>query len=47
MASSFDQVGVLTKTVADAELLLKAIAGYDPQDSQSDPRADEFAGSEQ
>lgn len=42
MASSFDQVGVLTKTVADAELLLKAIAGYDPQDSQSDPRADEF-----
>ena len=42
MASSLDQVGVLTKTVEDAEILLKAIAGFDPQDSQSDPRADEF-----
>jgi len=26
MASSLDQVGVLTKTVDDAEILLKAIA---------------------
>jgi aspartyl-tRNA(Asn)/glutamyl-tRNA(Gln) amidotransferase subunit A len=42
MASSLDQVGVLTKTVDDAEILLKAIAGFDPKDSQSDPRADEF-----
>ncbi len=46
MASSLDQVGVLTKTVDDAEILLKAIAGFDPQDSQSDPRADEFVNSE-
>ena len=42
MASSLDQVGVLTKTVDDAEILLKAIAGFDPKDSQSDLRADEF-----
>ncbi len=42
MASSLDQVGVFTKTVDDAELLLKAIAGFDPKDSQSDPRADVF-----
>lgn len=42
MASSFDQVGVLTKTVEDAEILLKAIAGFDEKDSNSDPRADEF-----
>ena len=47
MASSLDQVGVLTKTVDDAEILLKAIAWFDPKDSQSDPRADEFVGSEQ
>jgi len=42
MASSLDQVGVLTTTVDDAEILLQAIAGFDPKDSQSDPRADEF-----
>ena len=42
MASSLDQVGVMTKTVDDAEILLKAIAGFDPKDSQSDPRADDF-----
>jgi aspartyl-tRNA(Asn)/glutamyl-tRNA(Gln) amidotransferase subunit A len=45
MASSLDQVGVLTKTVDDAQLLLKAIAGFDPKDSQSDPRADDFVNS--
>jgi len=28
--------------VEDAELLLRAIAGFDPRDSQSDPSADEF-----
>lgn len=44
MASSLDQVGVLTKTVEDAEILLKAIAGFDEKDSNSDPRADEFVG---
>ena len=42
MASSLDQVGVLTNTVDDAEILLKAIAGFDPKDSQSNLRADEF-----
>jgi aspartyl-tRNA(Asn)/glutamyl-tRNA(Gln) amidotransferase subunit A len=41
MASSFDQVGVLTKTVADARILLGVIAGYDENDSQSDKKADE------
>lgn len=46
MASSLDQVGVMTKTVDDAEILLKAIAGFDSKDSQSDPRADEFVGNE-
>ena len=33
MASSFDQVWVLTKTVADARILLNAISGYDIHDS--------------
>ena len=42
MASSLDQVGVFTKTVEDAEILLRAVAGFDPQDSNSDLRADEF-----
>jgi aspartyl-tRNA(Asn)/glutamyl-tRNA(Gln) amidotransferase subunit A len=46
MASSLDQVGVMTKTVGDAEILLKAIAGFDPKDSQSDPKADDFVNSE-
>lgn len=42
MASSLDQVGVMTTTVDDAEILLKSIAGFDPKDSQSDQRADDF-----
>ena len=45
MASSLDQVGVMTQTVDDAEILLKAIAWFDPKDSQSDPKADEFVNS--
>ena len=45
MASSLDQVGVFTKTVEDAEILLRAVAGFDEKDSQSDPRADKFVGS--
>jgi len=32
-ASSLDQIGPITKTVEDAALLLKAIAGADPHDS--------------
>jgi aspartyl-tRNA(Asn)/glutamyl-tRNA(Gln) amidotransferase subunit A len=34
-ASSLDQIGVMTRTVEDAALLLGAIAGHDPQDSTS------------
>jgi len=40
MASSLDQVGTMTKTVDDAEILLKAIMWFDENDSQSDKRAD-------
>jgi aspartyl-tRNA(Asn)/glutamyl-tRNA(Gln) amidotransferase subunit A len=34
-ASSLDQVGPLTRTVADSALLLEVIAGFDPRDSTS------------
>jgi aspartyl-tRNA(Asn)/glutamyl-tRNA(Gln) amidotransferase subunit A len=34
-ASSFDQVGPLTRTVEDAALVLESIAGNDPRDSTS------------
>ena len=34
-ASSLDQAGPITKTVADAALVGQAIAGYDPKDSTS------------
>ncbi|MFO7247966.1 MAG: Asp-tRNA(Asn)/Glu-tRNA(Gln) amidotransferase subunit GatA [Bacillota bacterium] len=34
-ASSLDQIGPLTRTVADAAYVLQAIAGHDPQDSTS------------
>ena len=36
-ASSFDQVGPLARTVADAALLTSAIAGHDPLDAMSNP----------
>ncbi|MCK9467099.1 MAG: Asp-tRNA(Asn)/Glu-tRNA(Gln) amidotransferase subunit GatA [Candidatus Absconditabacterales bacterium] len=42
MASSLDQVGTFTKTIDEAEILLKAIMGFDPKDSQSDKRANEL-----
>ncbi len=37
MASSLDQIGPFAKTVADAELLFRAIAGHDPMESTSVP----------
>jgi aspartyl-tRNA(Asn)/glutamyl-tRNA(Gln) amidotransferase subunit A len=36
-ASSLDQIGPLSKNVADCAVLLSAIAGYDPADSTSVP----------
>ncbi len=36
-ASSLDQIGPLTKTVADSAIVLQAIAGHDPADSTSVP----------
>jgi aspartyl-tRNA(Asn)/glutamyl-tRNA(Gln) amidotransferase subunit A len=38
-ASSLDQIGPLTRSVEDAGLVYAAIAGHDPRDSTSDPRA--------
>ncbi|MGC8779385.1 MAG: Asp-tRNA(Asn)/Glu-tRNA(Gln) amidotransferase subunit GatA [Anaerolineae bacterium] len=44
-ASSLDQIGVLTKDVTDAALLLGAIAGHDPRDSTSvDLPVPDYAG---
>ena len=40
MASSFDQVWILSKTVADARIMLDAISWYDENDSQSNKKAD-------
>jgi len=38
-ASSLDQIGVFTKTVEEAALLLEVIAGHDPRDNTSVDRA--------
>ena len=37
MASSLDQVGPITKTVEDAAILFRAVAGHDPLDATSNP----------
>lgn len=37
MGSSLDQIGPLTKTIADAQILFDAIRGYDENDSTSNP----------
>lgn len=37
MASSLDQIGPFAKTVDDAEMLFRAIEGFDPMDSTSVP----------
>ena len=37
-ASSLDQGGPMARTAEDTALLLQAMAGFDPQDSTSDPR---------
>ncbi|MEX1063946.1 MAG: Asp-tRNA(Asn)/Glu-tRNA(Gln) amidotransferase subunit GatA [Candidatus Paceibacterota bacterium] len=39
MASSLDQIGPITKNVEDAAIVLNKIAGHDPLDSTSSPRA--------
>jgi aspartyl-tRNA(Asn)/glutamyl-tRNA(Gln) amidotransferase subunit A len=38
-ASSFDQIGVLARTVDDAELVLETISGHDPLDATTLPPA--------
>ena len=44
-ASSLDQIGPLTKNVADAAYLLEAVSSYDKKDSTSAPDAErDFAG---
>jgi aspartyl-tRNA(Asn)/glutamyl-tRNA(Gln) amidotransferase subunit A len=48
LASSFDQAGPMTKTVRDAAIFLKVIAGYDEKDSTSEnepvPDYESFVG---
>jgi Asp-tRNA(Asn)/Glu-tRNA(Gln) amidotransferase A subunit family amidase len=45
LAYSFDHVGPITRTVADAAVILQAIAGYDPKDKVSvDHPVDDYVG---
>lgn len=41
-ASSLDQAGPMTRTAADAALMLGAMAGFDPKDSTSADRSDDW-----
>ncbi len=43
-ASSLDQIGPLARTVDEIEVVLKAIAGHDPNDSTSSLAADQWTG---
>jgi Asp-tRNA(Asn)/Glu-tRNA(Gln) amidotransferase A subunit family amidase len=42
VAWSLDHVGIIARSVTDAALMLAGLAGYDPLDPSSSPRADEF-----
>jgi aspartyl-tRNA(Asn)/glutamyl-tRNA(Gln) amidotransferase subunit A len=42
VAWSLDHVGVIARSVADAALVLAGLAGHDPLDPASSPRADEY-----
>lgn len=42
MASSFDTIGTITKTVKDAQLLMQAIAGHDENDAQTVARNEDM-----
>lgn len=44
MASSLDQIGPMTKTVRDTEIIFNAIAKYDPMDSTSVPEKSRVSG---
>ena len=41
LASSLDQVGVMTQTVEDAVILLDAVSGHDSRDATSVDRDEE------
>lgn len=46
MASSLDQIGPITKTVEDSAIVLNAISGYDPKDSNCiDKKFSDFTAS--
>lgn len=45
LGSSLDQIGPLTKTVSDAEIIFNVINGYDPMDSTSVPERQRTAPS--
>lgn len=42
VAWSLDHVGIIARSVADAALVLAGLAGHDPLDPASSPRADEY-----